>query len=210
MQQTVLAAGGHHAVGLVRALGDKVVNERTDISVAAAEDERLAPEYLERCVDACDEALHCRLLITGGAVELPRAVEAGNLFALKRRVELRRVDAVIFYRVGAAGHFRVLQAGDSVQHLYLHLFGQRRGKALDIKLLRVKPHRLDKELVPRLVGKGHDLCLDAGAVARTDALNDARVYRAAVEIVTDDLMCVLVGVGEVADSAVLRNRLGRE
>ena len=210
MQQTVLAAGGHHAVGLVRAFGDKVVNERADIAVAAAEDERLAPEYPERRVDARDEALHRRLLISGGAVELPRAVQAGYFFALKRRVKLRRVDAVIFYRVGAAGHFGPLQAGDSVQHLDLHLFGQRRGEALDIQLLRVEPHRLDKELVPRFVGKGHDLRLDARAVARADALDDAGVYRAAVKVAADDLMCALVCVGEVTDRAVIRNFISRE
>ena len=104
----------------------------------------------------------------------------------------------------------MLQAGYRVQHLNLHLFGQRRGEALNIKLLRVKPHRLDKELVPRLVCKGHDLRLNAGAVARADALNDAGVYRAAVEIVADDLMCALVGVGEVAYRAVIRDCLGRE
>ena len=34
--QAVLAAARHHAVGLVRALGDEVVNERADIGLLAA------------------------------------------------------------------------------------------------------------------------------------------------------------------------------
>ena len=32
-QQPVLAAAGHHAVGLVRALGDQIVDERADIAL---------------------------------------------------------------------------------------------------------------------------------------------------------------------------------
>ena len=38
--EAVLAAARHHAVGLVRALGHKVVDERADIGLLAAQNER--------------------------------------------------------------------------------------------------------------------------------------------------------------------------
>ena len=202
VQQAVLRAGGHDAVRFVRALGHEIVHERADVPVRAAEDHRRAPEQPERRVHARDEALHRRLLIAGRAVELPRPVEAGHFLGLQRRQQFRRVDAVILDRVGAAGHLRVLEPRQRVQHLDLHILRKGGGEALNVELLRVEPHRLDEQLVARLVGEGHDLRLDRRAVARSDALDHAGVDRAAVEVCADDGMCALVGIGKVADSLV--------
>ena len=202
VQQAVFRAGGHDAVRFVRALGHEIVHERADIPVRAAEDHRRAPEQLERRVHARNKALHRRLLIAGRAVELPRPVEAGHFLGLQRRQQLRRVDAVIFDRIGTAGHLRVLESRQRVQHLDLHILRQGGGEALNVELLRVEPHRFDEQLVARLVGEGHDLRLDRRAVARADTLDHAGVDRAAVEVRADDGMCALVGVGEVADGLV--------
>ena len=202
VQQAVLRAGGHDAVRFVRALGHEVVHERADVPVRAAEDHRLTSQQLQRRVHARDEALHGRLLVAGRTVELPRAVEAGHFLGLERRQQLRRVYAVIFDRVGAAGHLRVLESRQRVQHCDLHVLRQGGGEALDVELFRVQPHRLDEQLVPRLVGKGHDLRLDGRAVARADALDHAGVDRAAVEVRADDGMRALVGIGQVAHGLV--------
>ena len=72
--QPVLAAGGHDAVGLVGALGHKVVNEGTDVALRPREDKGALPLQLPGSVDTGHKALHGSLLIPGGAVELPRAV----------------------------------------------------------------------------------------------------------------------------------------
>ena len=104
----------------------------------------------------------------------------------------------------------MLESGDAVQHLDLHLLGHRGREALDVQLLGVQPHRLDEQLMARLVGKGHHLCLDAGAVARADALDNAGIYRAAVEICADYLVRALVGVGQVAHGGVARRIDRRE
>ena len=202
VQQAVFRAGGHDAVRLVRALGHEVVHERADVPVRAAEDHRRAAQQLQRRVHACDEALHGRLLIAGRAVELPRTVEAGHFFGFQRRQQLRRIHAVILDRVGAAGHLRVLEPRQCVQHLDLHILRQGGGEALNIELFRVQTHRLDEQLVPRLIGEGHDLRLDGRAVARADALDHAGVDRAAVEVRADDGMRALVGIGQVADGLV--------
>ena len=203
VQQAVFRAGGHDAVRLVCALGHEIVHERADIPVRAAEDHRRAPEQLERCVHARNKALHRRLLIAGRAVELTRPVETGYFLGLQRRQQLRRVDAVIFDRIGAAGHLRVLEPRQRVQHLDLHILRQGGGEALNVELLRVQPHRFDEQLVARLVGEGHDLRLDRRAVARSDALDHAGVDWAAVEVRADDGMRALVGIGQVAHGLVL-------
>ena len=104
----------------------------------------------------------------------------------------------------------MLEAGYGVQHLDLHLLGHGAGEALDVEFERVEAHRLDEELVARLVREGHDLRLDARAVARPGAGDYAGVERAAVEARADDLVRALVGVGEVALRAVYGRVLGRE
>ena len=60
----------------------------------------------------------------------------------------------------------------------------------------------------RLVLKGHDLGLDARAVARPHAFDHARVDRAAVKIGADDVVRVLIGIGEIAHRPVLGDGLG--
>ena len=208
MQQPVFAARGHDAVRLLRALRDEVVDESADVAVRAFKHQRHAPEQLQRGVHARHKALHGRLLIAGRAVELARAVEAGQLFALERRGKLRRVDAVIFDGVGRAQHFGVLQPRDGVQHGKLHLLRQARGQALQVQLVRPEAARLQEELVARLVGEADDLRLDARAVARADAGDGAVEQRAAVQILADDGVRALVRPRQPAHGLIFRRLTG--
>ena len=82
------------------------------------------------------------------------------MLVFKRRIKGRGVDAVIFDGVGRAHDLRARKAPDRVQHFDLHLLGHGGGKALNVKLLGVKPHRLDEKLVAGLVGEADDLRLD--------------------------------------------------
>ena len=132
MQQPVLAAGGHHAVGLVGSLGHQIVDQRPDVPVASSQDKGALPSQLPRRVDARDKALRRRLFISARTVELPRPVQAGDFFALQRGIQLRRINTVILDGIGAARHFRVFESRDRVQHLYLHLLRHGGGKALDV------------------------------------------------------------------------------
>ena len=119
--QPVLAAGGHDAVGLVGALGHQVVDEGADVALRPGENEWTLPSQLPGGVDASHKALNGGLLVSGGAVELPRAVQAGHLLCFQRGQQGQRVDAVIFDGVGRAGHDRAAQAGYAMEHLDLHL-----------------------------------------------------------------------------------------
>ena len=142
--QTVFRAGGHHAVRLVGALGDKVVHQRTDIAFAALEDQRRLALELQRGVYACHKALHGGLLIAGRAVKLPGAVQALHGLGFQRRPQGQRVDAVVFDGVGRTHHLGPLQSRHTAQHTKLHFLRHGGGEALNIHFLRVQPHRLNK------------------------------------------------------------------
>ena len=116
------------------------------------------------------------------------------MLVFKRRVERGRVDAVIFDGVGREHHLRVLKALDRVQHFKLHLLGHGRGKALNVELLGIKPHRLDEELVAGLIGKADDLRLDTRAIARADALDHTRVDGAPIQVFADGAVRLLAGI----------------
>ena len=73
-EQAVLAAGGHHPVGLVGALGDKIVDEGADVALRPGEDEIALAPQLPHGVDPGRKALDCRLLVPGRTVELPGTV----------------------------------------------------------------------------------------------------------------------------------------
>lgn len=110
-QQAVLAAGGHDAVRFFRTLGHKVVNQRADVAFAAGEEKWLLPPELPDGVDAGRKALNGGLLIAGGTVELPRAVETRNCLHLQGGPQGQRVDTVVFNGVGRPGHDGVPQSG---------------------------------------------------------------------------------------------------
>ena len=98
----------------------------------------------------------------------------------------------------------MLQPRHRVQHLNLNFLRQGGGEPLNVQLLRVQPHGLDKQLMPGLVGKAHHLRLDGRAVPGAHALNNAAVNGAAIQILPDDPVGLLVGVGEIAHRPVLR------
>ena len=119
--QPVLAAGGHDAVGLVGALRHQIVDEGADVALRPGEDKGAFPFQLSRGVDTGHKALNGGLLVSGGAVELPRAVQAGHLLCFQGGQQGQGVDAVIFDGIGRTGHDRAAQAGYAMEHLDLHL-----------------------------------------------------------------------------------------
>ena len=80
----------------------------------------------------------------------------------------------------------------------LDLLRERRGEALEVILGVVAAFRLQEKLVGILVGEGAELVLDARAIARTAAMNDARKQRRAVEAGAEDVMDLLVRMKDVA------------
>ena len=204
VEEAVFRPGGHHPVGFVGALGHQVVQQHADIALAAVDKEGFLALQLQGGVHAGDEALHRRLLIAGGAVELPRPVEAGHFFQLQGTPQFQGIHAVILNGVGRTHHLRMLQADHRMEHLKLHVLRHAGGEALDVHFLRVQAHGLQEQLVPGLVGKTHHLVLDAGAIAGPHALDDPGEKRGAVEVIADDLVGRFRRIGEPADRPVFQ------
>ena len=77
--QAVLGPRREHAVRLVDAAGEQVVDQHADVRLVAAEDERLFALELAGGVDAGDDALPGGLLVAAGAVDLPGQEQARDL-----------------------------------------------------------------------------------------------------------------------------------
>ena len=197
-QQAVLGAGGEQAVGLVHALGDQVVRQHAGVAFRPVHVEGGKAQNAGGGVDPGQQPLGRGLLVAGGAVDLARAVEAGQFLHHQAVVQLPRVDAVVFDGVGRPHDAAALQAGDGLQKGQLHLFRQGRAHALDVVFAAALAFRLQKELVGTAVGKAHHLVLDGGAVAGADALDAAGIERRPVQVGADDGVGALVGVGEPA------------
>ena len=75
-QQAVLGPASEHAVRLIDAPGDEVVDEHADIRLGAVQDQGVFAFHPERRVDAGHQPLRRCLLVAGRAVDLPREITA--------------------------------------------------------------------------------------------------------------------------------------
>ena len=158
-------------------------------------------------IDARHQSLGRRLLIAGAAVELSGAEQPGEIPEAEASVHLLRVAAVIFDGIGRADDVDMLQPGDGMQKLQLHVERQRGGKPLQIHLISLRAAGLDKDLMPLLIRKAHDLIFDAGAVPRADPLDFPAVERGAVEIFENDAPRLRIRPRDVAGLRIRQRRL---
>ena len=203
MEQTVFRAAGHDPVWLLSTLGHQVVNKRADIAGVPGQDHGRTAQNFECRVDAGHQALRGSLFIAGGTVELARAIETGDQLAFQRGPQLGGVHALIFNGVGRAHHLGVLQTGDGMEHLQLHILRHTGGKTLNVHFLGVQPAGLNKELMAGLLREADDLRFNTGAVPGANAGNGAVINGTPVQIGPDDLVGPLAGIGQVAHGGVV-------
>ena len=111
------------------------------------------------------------LLIARGAVDLSCKEQAADQFRFKGRLQLRRVEIVIFYSVARSVDFSVAQSRDLVQRVELHIHGHGRRESVKIHLVRILALGLQEERVLLPVRKRRELCLYRRTVARSRALD---------------------------------------
>ena len=88
-------------------------------------------------------------------------------------------------------------------HGILHILRQRAGHTAQIHLIGVKSLRLNKYLMTCLIWEFHYLILDGRAIARPSSFDRTGEQRRSVKIITNDLMCLLIGVGQPAGNLFL-------
>ena len=150
----------------------------------------LSPRKQSR-VNARHNPLRRRLLVTRGAINLPRQEKTRRRLSLHCRKQLIRRHIIILDGIAHAHHLHALQRRNTAQHRQLHIFWQARIHPLHIHLARAPPLRLQENLVRALIGKTHDLIFNRGAIARPNSLDNARVKRRAMEVIANDLVSLL-------------------
>ena len=197
-QDAVLGARGKHAVRLIHATGHQVIDEDTDIGLVATQGERLTSRNPLVGIDTGNQPLPCRFLIARRAVDLSCKVQVLHQFGLQRVIELRRVKEIIFDGIAWTESMYVTQCGNVAQCFELHFPGQRRRETVEVHLVGLCPLGLDKQLVGRLVGKGDDLGLNAGAITWADAGDLTVIKRRLRQPFTQHVMHLLVGMHDPA------------
>ena len=76
--QSILRSTGKHAIRFVHTVGDKVVNQDSDIGFISPQNHGRSVLQRERSVDAGDQALRTRLLVAGRTIDLTGEKEALN------------------------------------------------------------------------------------------------------------------------------------
>src|ERR1700758_1886769 len=85
--QAELRTRGEHAIGLVGALGDEVVDENARVALGAIHGEGRLTLEPERGIDAGHDALAGGLLISAGSVDLASEVKAFHAFHTEAAIE---------------------------------------------------------------------------------------------------------------------------
>ena len=199
-EDAIFRAGGKHSVGFVHAFCNEVVDEDADVRFIPSEDERLPTVAINMRIDAGDESLSARFLVAGRPVDLSGEEKIPDALRLERMVELRRVEEVVLDSIAGSEYLHVAERRDSFERPQLHVQGQRRGKAVQVKLGRVHPFRLEEQLVLGLVRESNNLRLDAGAVARPDTFDLPVVERRVGETFAKDFVAAFVGKARPAAS----------
>ena len=135
--QAELRTRCEHAVRLVRAFADEIVDQNRSVALGAIENECWLAFELKRGVDARHNALACRFLVARSTVDLSRQEQALDLLGLKRALKLGRIDGVVFDRVSRPQHLRGIESWNRLDHRELHVHGHGCRHAVHVNLVCV-------------------------------------------------------------------------
>src|SRR6185295_9920456 len=101
-----------------------------------------------------------RLPVSGRAVDLPRQEQPRQPARLEGRLQLARVDVVIFDGVPEPDDPRALETGNGRDNRPLHILRQRSRDAVRVDRVVVEALRLEEDLVSVPLAETDDLVLD--------------------------------------------------
>ena len=196
--QPVFRPGREHAIGLAGPHGDQVIDQYADVGFIATRTPGLLAGSTAGGIHAGEQTLGCGFFVTGGAVDLAGEEQTVNHLGFQRVLQILGIEIVVFDGITGAQYVGVLHAFDRLHHLQLDVERQRGGYAVGVQLMGGQTLGLDKDLVLVLVSETVNLVLDGRAVARAHPFDHTGVHRRAIQVVADDLVGALVGVGNPA------------
>ena len=119
-----------------------------------------APSHLPRGIDSRDNALCRGLFVARSAIDLAGEKQPGQALRLQLPRELGRLNEVVLDGVTGPQKNRILEAGQRMNEIGLDVARQAHRQTVDVNLARVDTFGLEKNLVPLLIRKTHDLVLE--------------------------------------------------
>ena len=194
--QPVLCPGRHHPIRFMILLRHQIVDENADICLRTIQNHRLLSLTFSRRIDAGDQPLSRRLLITGTSVKLSPAEKSADLLKLQGQLELVGIDTIILDGIGIADDLHMLQPLHSPVHGILYILRQGTAHTTHIHFIGILSFRLNKKLVTVLIRKSYHLILDGRTVPWTGSLDHTGIQGRTVQVLPDDPVGLLVGVGQ--------------
>ena len=106
-------------------LGHQVIDQNANVRLGTVQDQHFLSKYLLRRIDSCHQTLSGRFLISGTSVELTAGKQPMDRLEFQRRIELLRIDTVVFDRIGIADDFCMFQSRHRMIHFFLYILRQR-------------------------------------------------------------------------------------
>ena len=140
----VFSSRREHAVRLLGAFGDKVINQDADICLITFQCERLFVPRGTCCVDSRHDALGCGFFVAGGAIDLACKKEVVDGLGFKAVTELCWVEKVILNRITRPEELHAFKPRHSAQGANLDILRQACAESVHIDFNGVPSFRLDK------------------------------------------------------------------
>ena len=196
-KNTILGTGSEHAVRLIYALINKVINENTNIGLVTTKDKRLLFHEEQMGIHTGNNSLRSGFFIAGGTIHLPCQKEVVHHFGAEGMMQELRVKVVVLDGVGRLKEHGILQTFYRMHSLHLDLQRKRRREALEIVLRRVHTLRFQEKLMRILPGKSSQLVLNAGTITRPLTMNETGEKRRPVKTGSKYFVHLLVGMKKV-------------
>lgn len=201
-EEAVFCARGEHAVGLLGAFSDEVVNEDTGVPFVSANNEGLFLAYFKDCVNPSNEALTGSFFVARGAVDLASKEKVFDFFGFEGGEELGGWSEVVFNRVGRAEDEDVFESNDGAQHFKLNSKREAGGESVEVPFVGGAAFGLEEDAVGRFLGKFYVFVFNAWTVAGAGALDFAGIEGGAVKVVVDELLGCFGSGGDPAGDLV--------
>src|SRR4051794_21502768 len=134
-----------------------------------------------RRVDAGNESLRGRLLISRCAVDLPGEKQPRDALRLETTIELGGLNKVVLHRISGTEHDGVLEAGKRAHEILLDIARQTHRKAVHVDFAGRNALGFEIDLVAFAIREPNDLVLERRAVARANTADLTIEQRRAID-----------------------------
>ena len=174
-KQSIFCTAGHHSVRLMIFFCHKIIDQHANISLGTIQYKLLLTFDFHCCIDSGNQSLCSSFFISRTSVKLSAAEQTFNLLKFQCRIELTRIDAVIFDCISILYDFCMFKPRNRMIHGILNILRKRTGHSADIHFIRIKSFWFDKYLVAVFIRKTNDFILDGRAVSRSGSFNHSGI-----------------------------------